>query len=102
MKRNIVGLALLLMLSASTPLLAQKGSYMPVGRSNDPFVFCTEGVPTDFWIALDPLQGTYTITNPDYFNPFWIPTYVAICPKVMSTGSWGGKGGSPDLVPFYH
>jgi hypothetical protein len=104
MKSTIVGLALLLMLGASTPLFAQssQGYYQEVGRSNDPFVFCTEGVPEDFWIATDPLHGLYQVIDEYYYNPRWIEAYQTICPKAMATGSWEGKDGVPDLVPYFH
>ena len=76
------------------------GVYAPVGRSNDPFVFCTEGVPLHGWIAVDPISGTWTPIS-KYVNYQWIPTYVAICPRAMKRGVW--KGSRPaNMTPFSH
>lgn len=74
--------------------------YSVVGRSNDPFVFCTQGVPSDGWIAVDPLAGTYKIIR-KYPDLKWIPQYQTVCPAARSVGAWLG-GGSPDSVPFKH
>jgi hypothetical protein len=74
--------------------------YSVVGRSNDPFVFCTQGVPSDGWIAVDPLAGTYKIIR-KYPDLKWIPQYQTVCPAAISIGAWLG-GGSPDSVPFKH
>ena len=45
--------------SAPGKMATENGaSCMPVGRSGDPFVFCTEGMPQHCWVALSPLTGT--------------------------------------------
>ncbi len=77
-----------------------QGSYTYVGRSNDPFVFCSEGVPQDGWVAVNPVQGTWTAIS-QYVNYQWIPTYMAICPKAYGVGAWSGPG-SGSMVPFVH
>ncbi len=82
--------------SAST----SQGSYTYVGRSNDPFVFCSEGVPQDGWVAVNPVQGTWTAIS-QYVNYQWIPTYMYICPKAYGVGAWSGPG-SGSMVPFMH
>jgi len=77
-----------------------QGSYMPVGRSNDPFVFCTEGVREHGWMAVNPMTGAWAPIS-QYVNYQWIPTYMAICPKAMGQGQWTGAG-SGATVPFVH
>ena len=54
-----------------------QGAYMPVGRMNDPFVFCSEGMPMHGWVAVNPVSGTWTPIS-QYVNYQWIPTYVGI------------------------
>jgi hypothetical protein len=56
------------------------GVYAVVGRANDIFTFCEQGVPTDFWIGVNPTTGQYQITNWWAVNPRWIPYYVTLCP----------------------
>ena len=34
-----------------------------VGRENDIFTFCKEGMPEHKWVAVDPKKGTFKITN---------------------------------------
>lgn len=85
------------------------GMYMPVGRDNDPFVFCTQGVPEDGWVAVNPLSGSWTAIT-EYPNLQWIPAFEAVCPAAMSMGVWMGPGqgmaigvpGTGALVPFPH
>lgn len=79
---------------------ASQSYYLPTGRSNDPFVFCTEGVREDGWVAVNPLTGTWTPVS-QYVNYRWIPTYVYICPKALGQGQWTGAG-SGSMVPFFH
>ena len=78
------------------------GACMPVGRSGDPFVFCTEGVPEHCWVSVNPLVGA---REPIcyYVNYEWISTFEQICPRAMSMGNWTGKrGGAPSMTPFMH
>lgn len=86
--------------------------YSQVGRSNDVFTFCQQGIPLDSWIGVDPTSGSYQILNYWTVNWQWIPYYVVICPFGGQTpgGFTGGDGGafragpSPmvPLVPFVH
>lgn len=62
-----------------------RGYYLPTGRSNDPFVFCTEGMPAHGWIAISPAQGTCQAIS-QYVNYQWIPTYTYSCPKAFGQG----------------
>ena len=77
------------------------GSYMPTGRSNDVFLFCKQGVPSDGWVSTNPATGSYRITRrrPDLR---WIPTFQEICPKGgPNPGVWSGPGDGSQ-VPFAH
>jgi hypothetical protein len=88
---------------------AATGVYSVVGRMNDPFLFCTQGVPLDNWVAVNPILGTWTATS-QYVNYQWIATYEAICPAAMKQGIWMGPGmgyaigvpGTTILTPFPH
>lgn len=101
-----VGLALLLVpalagTAQERPQAASgQGTYMPVGRMNDPFVFCSEGMPMHGWVAVNPVSGTWAPIS-QYVNYQWIPTYVAICPRAMGQGVWQGPG-TGSTVPFVH
>ena len=80
---------------------SEKGATcMPVGRSGDPFVFCTEGMPEHCWVAVNPLAGQWQQVC-YYLNPMWISTYEQICPKAKSMGHWQGQG-APSMTPFMH
>lgn len=82
-------------------MATEKGaSCMPVGRSGDPFVFCTEGVPDHCWVAVDPLSGTWEPIC-YYVNYMWTSTFSQICPRAMSMGHWQGQG-APSMTPFMH
>ena len=84
-------IALLLLLTITTNVFSQ--IYLPVGRQNDPFVFCTEGVPQDNWMALNPVTGTWNcIACSLPVNMEWIAAYETICPAAMSMGAWVGPG----------
>jgi len=89
------------------------GVYSVVGRSNDIFVFCKEGMPLHSWIGVNPSTGQYQILNWWTVNWQWIPYYVVICPYGgQMPGNWQGPGtgaafkgnpmGTPPLIPFAH
>ncbi len=86
--------------ASAQPGPSSQGYFLPVGRSNDPFVFCTEGVPEHGWIAVNPVTGTWTPIS-QYVNYQWIPTYIAICPRAFGQGQWTGPG-SGSMDPFFH
>ncbi len=76
------------------------GAYSVVGRSNDPFVFCTYGMPNDGWVAVNPLAGTWKVIR-KYPNLQWVGIYSRICPMARSMGPWVGPG-SGEQIPFPH
>lgn len=50
---------------------------------NDPFVFCTLGVPQDCWVPIDPALGTFTVTYWSCFNPVSAALYTRVCPHAF-------------------
>lgn len=108
--RNLLGTLLFNILLISS--VSAAGVYSIVGRSNDPFVFCTKGVPLHNWTPVNPSRGTWRcLTSCKYVNYQWISTYTSICPAAFSTGSWKGPGtgaaframpGSGALIPYIH
>lgn len=78
------------------------GVYAEVGRSNDIFLFCKQGVPTHSWIGVNPATGSYQITNYWSVNTQWIPYYIVICPYGgQNPGNWNAAGDGSQ-VPFKH
>lgn len=71
------------LLSASVGSVAQ-GYYEVIPYcGNDPFVFCTFGLPTDCWLPLNALTGAFTVTNWYCFNPVSAAQYVRACPHAF-------------------
>lgn len=77
------------------PAGAQSGGYyefIPY-YNNDPFVFCTVGVPWDCWAPVSPQLGTFTVTNPYCFNPTSAAQYARVCPRGFAQGAATSSGG---------
>jgi hypothetical protein len=55
--------------------------------NNDPFVFCTVGVPWDCWAPISPQLGLFTVTNPYCFNPTSAAQFARVCPRAFLQGS---------------
>lgn len=51
----------------------------PLPYNNDPFKFCSIGMPQHGWIAVLPASGTWAPIS-KYVNYKWIPTYEEVCP----------------------
>lgn len=86
--------------SPGTMAVEKGASCMPTGRSSDPFVFCTEGMPQHGWVSLSPLTGMWmAITWKP--NLMWVDTFEQICPRAGKMGNWQG-GGAPSLTPYSH
>lgn len=88
-------LILLLVMGGVTSVLADgPGAYLQVGRSNDPFVFCTYGDPLwGNWAAIDGLLGTWTVLDPDEpYNQEEVDEFMQICPQALGEGAWTGPG----------
>lgn len=81
MKKLLLGIgATACLLSSVVAQSALKGVYAVVPYGNNPFIFCTKGMPTDGWVAINPYLGTWT-TISQYPNLYWVPTYQYICPR---------------------
>ena len=79
----------------------EKGaSCMPVGRSGDSFVFCTEGMPQHGWVSVDPLAGVWIPIWWDY-DSTWVSAFEQICPRARQMGNWQGAT-PPSMTPFMH
>lgn len=123
MKKLIIASTLLLtslVSNAQSAIPIVPGAYSLVGRMNDPFVFCTEGMPLQHgWKAVNGLTGTWVCLWWGWrgckANLQYIPVFKTICPRALSMGPWMGpgmgsafKGGvlttpvSPPIVPFVH
>ncbi|UZW59297.1 hypothetical protein [Lysobacter enzymogenes] len=64
------------------------GVYAEVPYNNNPFVFCTLGMPKDGWVAVNWRIGKWKpITQ--YPNLRWVPTYVRICPAAARPAGGG-------------
>lgn len=50
---------------------------------NDPFLFCTFGVPTDCWAPISPATGTFTVTNYYCFNAVSAAQFARVCPHAF-------------------
>jgi len=92
MKAKIL-LAILLLSASMTQAHAQSGGggfYTPIPYyGNNPFLFCTLGVPTDCWAPINPATGTFTVTNPYCYNPVSSALYAKVCPHAFTTGVQG-------------
>lgn len=71
------------LLGASAGSVAQGYFEVIPYYGNDPFVFCTFGVPTDCWLPLNPVTGAFTVTNWYCFNPVSAAQYVRVCPHAF-------------------
>jgi hypothetical protein len=61
-----------------------KGYYEPIPYyGNDPFVFCTFGVPSDCWFPINPATGTFGVWSYYCFNPVSAAQYARVCPHAF-------------------
>ena len=115
MRRGILLACALFALEAA----AQSGYYERLQyRSDDPFVFCTEGqgwkkAPMQCWIPLPPYTGNYTMmaycAPPTYpYGKQWtqddwnsLRQYLTVCPQAQTSGAWEGNG-QPASTPVDH
>jgi hypothetical protein len=76
-------------------LLAQvpaQATVLPYG--NNPFKFCSEGMPSDGWVPVDWRSGTYRYTRrAKRVNTAWIPVFQTVCPLAAAGGTTIGGGG---------
>ncbi|WP_329743303.1 hypothetical protein [Dyella sp. A6] len=50
---------------------------------NDPFLFCTFGVPSDCWYPINPATGSFGIISQYCFNPVSAAQYARVCPHAF-------------------
>ncbi|MDF3981097.1 hypothetical protein P3W24_03520 [Luteibacter sp. PPL201] len=82
MKRSSLFFFLCMMFSAGAN--AGKGYYQYIPYyNNDPFTFCTYGVPEDCWVPLDKTRGLYTVVNWYCFKPFSATLFSQVCPHAF-------------------
>lgn len=76
-------LAFACMLACSGGVVAQ-GYYEPIPYyGDDPFLFCTFGVPADCWVPLNPATGTFVVWDDECFNPVSAAQYARVCPHAF-------------------
>ncbi len=116
-------LSMVMLMLFSALAVADEGIYKEVCRSDDPFVYCTQGCKeTKAWkpstpyasIAYRPSVGycpypttqccdSYCVLRPwsqRDFNDYY-QNRVYVCPAAHTDGKWIG-GGRPDKVPVIH
>lgn len=90
------GMALLVLASVSGAGLAASaypGYYEPIPYyGNNPFLFCTLGVPQDCWAPVNPATGAFVVTNQYCFNAYSAAMYARVCPHAFPHGLTGGLG----------
>lgn len=57
--------------------------------NNDPFTFCTLGVPQHCWMPISKELGTYAVTNQYCFNPHSAQIFARVCPKAFQPAGGG-------------
>lgn len=72
-----------LMLTASSGTTAQGYYEFIPYYGNDPFLFCTIGVPSDCWEPISAQLGTFTVTNYYCFNAYSASLFSRVCPKAF-------------------
>ncbi|WP_161795367.1 hypothetical protein [Xanthomonas sp. MUS 060] len=65
---------------------------------NNPFLFCTIGVPTDCWAPVNPATGAFVVTDPECYNAVSSALYAKVCPLAFPNGL-GAGGPSKQLSP---
>jgi hypothetical protein len=79
--------------------------YVPIPYyNNDPFTFCTYGVPEDCWYPISKELGTYGITSQYCFNIVSASLFAEVCPHAFPKGGASAKTTTPkrdelDLSP---
>ncbi|WP_279362932.1 hypothetical protein [Xanthomonas sacchari] len=83
--------------AVSAPSSAQSDGYyefIPY-YDNDPFLFCTIGVPSDCWAPINPATGAFTVTNPYCYNAYSSAMYARVCPHAFTSGKMGSAAATP-------
>jgi hypothetical protein len=75
-----------LMFGFSSAAAAQYYEPIPY-YGNNPFIFCTVGVPQDCWAPISKELGTFTVTNYYCFNAYSALLFARVCPKAFALGA---------------
>lgn len=75
-----------LLFGISTAAVAQEYEFIPY-YGNNPFIFCTVGVPQDCWAPISKELGTFTVTNYYCFNAYSAFLFARVCPKAFGLGA---------------
>lgn len=86
MKKPLFILTLLLGASAGQARGSGYYEFIPY-YNNNPFLFCTLGVPEDCWAPVSPALGTFTVTNQYCYNPVSSALYARVCPHAFRSGT---------------
>lgn len=71
------------LMAASSASVAY-GYYEPIPYyGNNPFVFCTFGVPADCWFPINPATGMFGVWSYYCFNPVSAAQYARVCPHAF-------------------
>ncbi|WP_152624882.1 hypothetical protein [Xanthomonas sp. GPE 39] len=65
---------------------------------NNPFLFCTLGVPQDCWAPVDAATGAFVVTNSYCYNAVSSALYATVCPMAFPKGL-GAGGPSTQVSP---
>jgi hypothetical protein len=87
MKKLLLG-TLLFALTSGIAVADAFYTYIPY-YNNDPFTFCTVGVPEDCWAPISKELGTFTVTNYYCYNAASSLLFAEVCPKAFPMD--GGK-----------
>lgn len=76
-----------LLFGLTSGIAVADGFYTPIPYyNNNPFLFCTMGVPTDCWAPISKELGTFTVTNIYCYNPVSSALFAEVCPKAFPMG----------------
>lgn len=82
----------------STSAVAQY--YEPIRYYGDnPFIFCTFGVPQDCWAPISKELGLFTVTNYYCFNAYSALLFARVCPQAFGMGAALGTSGASGVAP---
>lgn len=75
-----------LLFATSSAAVAQYYEPIPY-YNNNPYIFCTVGVPQDCWAPISKELGTFTVTNYYCFNAYSAFLFARVCPRAFALGA---------------
>jgi len=89
MKKLLMGT---LIFGLTSGIAAADGFYQYIPYyNNDPFTFCTYGVPEDCWFPISKELGTYGVISQYCFNPVSAQMFADVCPHAFPKGGSSAK-----------